>query len=285
MLDEQSVKEIFAKLSRKSFEIGQKEKVWLVIQDYIRKQRLLGLEAKDLSRGWPVFSLGRLAWAAFVVVLALGVIGGATKASEGSLPGDRLYTVKKVAEGVERVLATSDQAKVKVGIKHAKRRLGEVKIMVAENKQTEMVTQTLEELKSTTEQVIVAAEAAEPKLRSEAVDLVTEETEVLTSVKEQAKQEVKEAVQDVLSASHESISKFEKDSEVEGVSTHDLQEQENTSAVSTSPTSTSKALPKPKIQDGVVESNIQIDIVIKLEKEGESSANGPEILQEPVSGF
>lgn len=278
--------ELTLNFTRQALAPGDKEKVWLRIQNHIRQQRLQSpIAFSAVSKLWPKFYMGKITAATLAAVLAIIVIGGATKASEGSLPGDTLYSVKKVAEKVEKVLATSDEAKVKVGIKHAKRRLKEVQNLVAEKKESEIVTKALEELQITTEQVISAAAAAEPELRDNAASLVAEETTVLNGVKEQVEEAVKQVVQTVISASHESISKLQgseqKTSEVQGRAV------ENDTAATSTPASPSPAKPrKPKIQDGKIESNIQIESVIKLtDPEGASQSGEPQVLSEPSAGF
>lgn len=284
--DEQVIKDYFAKLPRKSFGFGEKEKIWLTIQNHMREARLAIPEKKSFF-SWPVFAFGRMTLTIFLVVVVAGLVGGATKASEGSIPGDKLYTVKKAAEQVEKVLATSDSAKVKVGIKHATRRLEEVRVLVAENKRAEVVSQTLEDLRTVTEQVVTSAEAAEPELRQEAVQLVSKETEVLSLVKAQAKEDVREAFQDAINATHKSISKLQGgNSGIEGVSTTASTTAESDNSTSTAQVSPAvKPLAKPKVQDGILESNIQIDAVIKFLDETDSQKSGPKILDNPTTDF
>lgn len=285
---EKFIGEKIAALPRKAIPEGQKETVWLKVQNHIRQTRLAMLQSREAAqqqiqghRLWPVFRFGKMVIFTLVVILAIAVLGGATKASEGSLPGDTLYTVKKAAESVEKALATSDEAKVKVGIKHAKRRLEEVQILVAEKKENKIVTDTLQDLQSTTEQVINAASAAQPELKDNAVNFVTEETKILDSVKDQVEGDVKQAVQDTIAVNQESVNKL-KDAgtgqEVKGTATDDTK--------TPGTPATSPQLRKPKAKDGVLESGTQIHGVTKItEPDSNSETTEPEILPEPTLGF
>lgn len=271
--------ELIFKFKRKTIPPGNKERVWFAIQNHLREKRQVEF--------LPVFRFRRIALAGLIAVVVLGLMGVASKASEGSLPGDRLYSVKKAAETVEKVLATNNEAKVKVAIKHAKRRLEEVQILVAENKGPQIVTQTLEDLKSTTEQVIVIAAASKPQLLDHAVKLVNEETEVLTAVSDQSSGEVKQVVENVIAASNESISKATGtagNEEVQGTATT-TQGTDDPAATSTASGDTSTAA-KPKPKDGTVESDIQIHGVTKIEPENKpAKPTEPEILPEPTVGY
>lgn len=281
---EQLVAEFFADLPRKMWPVGQKETVWLKIQDHIRKTRKAVNEKQEALASIPMFRFGKMAITVLAIIIAMLFWGGATKVSEGSLPGDTLYSVKKAAEKVETILATGDEAKIKVGIKHAKRRLEEVKILVAENKETKFVTETLEALKSTTEQVILTAADSKPELLNHAEDLVAEEVQVLNTVKDQVQREVKQAMQDLITTSNESISRLkgEEGGQVQGAGTNDPG---NNNQASSTPPSLSPAPKKPKIKDGVIESEIQIHDVIKIGDEKNEKTSAPEILPEPTIEF
>lgn len=278
---EKQIAKQFAELPRKSFVAGEKEKVWLRIQNHIRQNRIALDQQARASKLWPIFRLGKLAGTVLVVALAIGLVGGATKASEGSLPGDALYTVKKAAETVEKAFATTDEAKVKVGIKHAKRRLEEVKILVQEKKDDAVVSETLQALKSTTEQVLTATSASTPEIVNNVVDLVTQEAKVLDSVKDQTQGEVKQAVQEVITASRESVNKLKAEEEVKGTATAEPP-QATTTPATAAPTSPHK----PKVKDGVIESEIQIHGVMNgYEAPTTPPSAPPEILPEPNKGF
>lgn len=270
--------ELDFKFIRKAIPAGNKEAVWFRIQNHLRQKRQLSF--------LPVFRFRKFATAALAAVVIIGLTGAATKASEGSLPGDRLYSVKKAAETVEKVLATNDEAKVRVGIKHAKRRLEEVQILVAENKEPQIVTQTLEDLKSTTEQVIIIASQSKPQLLDHAVKLVNEETEVLTTVSDQSSDEVKQVVENVIAASNESISKASGtggNEEVQGTATTQGTDDSATTSTASGVTS---PVTKPKPKDGTVESDIQIHGVTEIEPENKpAEPTEPEILPEPTVGY
>lgn len=266
--DEIFIQNQFAALPRKSVLTSHKEAVWLRIQNQI------------LAEPVPVlrFTLPLYTKALVSMVVVVAVVGIASKASEDSLPGETLYAVKKASEQVEKVLATSEEAEVKVGIKHARRRLEEVKILVEGKQKPEIVAKTLTALKNTTA-AVVAASQEKPELADQALRLATEEHLVLTTVEDQVEEgEVKDAVQEILTLSRESINKLKGvEPEVEGTVT---EEQATTTPKTISPT------PKKKPQDGPIESEIQIHGVINLgEENSELDNQEPEIVPEPTVGF
>ncbi len=273
------IAEFFAALPRKRLVFPAKERVWFKIQNHLRATRLLIAAAQKRSALVPELRFHRLATALLAVVIAISLVGGASIASEGSLPGDTLYPVKKAAEKVEKILATNEEAKIKVGVKHARRRLEEVRVLVAENKENKIVTESLEALKTATEQVIQTASESKPELKFHAADLVAEETQILDTVKDKVAEEVKEVVEKVISVSQESIGKLQDTQEqVEGVATEKSEEE----ASSTPATAPSR---KPKIPDGVLESNMQIHGILKAQKGQPINSPEPEVLAEPSLGF
>lgn len=290
MNEDQDLEKLFANLAltfkRRTLENGRQELVWQKISAFIQNQKTRR-QINRLPEKIGILQLlhfNKYALATLLVTVMLGLAGGATKVSEGSLPGETLYPLKKAAEKVEKVLATNQEAKVKVSIKHAKRRLLEVKTLVAEKKSNEIVAKTLEELKTTTEQVVVAASAAKPEALDSAKNFVAEETEVLTTIKAQIEGAVQEILESTLISSFESISKLKgsatKDEKVEGIATEEA---------SPEPASVDAVLrpsqPKIKSKDGKLESEIQIHGAQSLKKENEESLNEPEILPEPTIGF
>ena len=276
---EKLIVELFASLPRKPFSIGDKVAVWARVQNHIREKRVT---AEEKSRGWvftPSLKFGRMAVVALVVLLALTIVGGAASASKGSLPGQTLYPVKRAVEKVEVALATSDEGKVRVLSNHAKRRLAEVTTLVSENKSTEVVAETLEDLKLATRQVITVASGSKPELLllNDARSLVEEQEKVLTSFEDKVDQKVKEAVAEIIVVSRESLesaSSSGRGAAVDGIS-----------ASSTLPTSISPtARRKANSGDGIIESPIQLhDVsstpVINPEPED------PVILPEPTIKF
>ncbi len=263
---------------RKALPPADKVRVWLKIQNHLRQERI---QERQPGPAFPIFSFKKLAVATLLVLVIASIFGGVTKAAEGSLPGETLYTVKKAVEKVEVVLATSDEAKVKVLSKQAKRRLSEVATLVQEKKDAEVVTSTLEDLKLTTEQVIVAAIASTPELLPQAEELVAEATKVLSLVKDQAEEKVKQAVAEVIATSQESINKVKSESQekVEGSMV-----EEETTPSTTAEETTGPKVQKPKIKDGLLESPLQIHDVIKLEGQS-AEPEEPQILPQPSVGF
>ena len=275
---EKLIVELFASLPRKPFSIGDKVAVWARVQNHIREKRVT---AEEKSRGWvftPSLQFGRMAVVALVVLLALTIVGGAASASKGSLPGQTLYPVKRAVEKVEVALATSDEGKVKILSNHAKRRLQEVTTLVSENQSTEVVAETLEDLKLATRQVITAASGSNPQLLNDARALVEEQEKVLTSFEDKVDQKLKEAVAETIVVTRESLeaasSGGQKGGSVDGVS----------STQNSSSTIPSTATRKAKPGDGIIESPIQLhDVsstpVINPEPED------PVILPEPTIKF
>ncbi|KKW28717.1 MAG: hypothetical protein A3K06_03060 [Candidatus Doudnabacteria bacterium RIFCSPHIGHO2_01_52_17] len=270
---------VFKTLPRKGgFDVSGKERIWFKIQNHMRQTRQTLIE-RDRGLFFPVFHLGRLAITILAVIIAITLVGGASKASEGSLPGDTLYSFKKASEKVEKILAQSNESKVKVSIKHAERRLREVQTLVVENKaKTAVVVKSLEDLKTATEQIMRTSSEINPELRFHVADLLAKEQEILDSVKAETEGELKAKVEEAITVSQESQAKLEAEDEpgaVEGTATAET----GTDESGASATST---LSRPK--DEIVQSDTPIHDVIKIDDNGDPQEE-PEVLQEPTVGF
>lgn len=290
---EKIIADFFKSLARKKVPEGDKISVWLTVQNHLRQARL-ELEAQDNRQkkrlGFLLLraNLGKIVITLVMVLIAMTLARGVAKAN----PGETLYPMKKAAEQVEKVLATNDEAKVRVGIKHAKRRLEEVKTLVQTNKETKIVSDTLDALNSTTQEiheVVFTIGADKPELIDEALNLASEEERVLNSVETNANasDDVKEAVQKVIVSTKESISKLKASGDKEEVKgTAAIQQgDENAESSSTAETvlnSIKNLGPKPK--ETIIESPIQIDSIIKVEGDDitePSDPAEPEIVPSP----
>ncbi len=288
----------FKNLPRKKVVFGQKEKVWLTIQNRIRNTRL-ARENKQRRSGlgflnWSFFRRLRLQSlaVALIVLVAVSIVGGVARAT----PGEALYSVKRAAERVEKVLATNESAKAKIEIRHAKRRLAEVKTLVAENRNTQFVAQTLEDLTENTQKA-AAVTGQNPELTSAVVDLANHEEAVLVDVHEVASVEVQEAILKALVATKETVDKLSPDESVQGLTSADGQELIDPSTAFDNPTATSTAtttLPdiaarkpvvKPKANDGAMGSDIQIDVITRIAEPEEEEEPEPTILPDPTIDF
>lgn len=259
--DEKFIAELFARLPRKSVFSARKEQVWLRIQNELRDARIAVENAGAKGSIFLRRPFSRLAVGSLIVILAVG-IGGAAYASQSSLPGETLYTVKLATEKVQVALATNDAKKVEVLSNHAKNRLEEVAKLVENNETSEIVNQTLTALKTTTD-TVVAVSSQKPELADQVADLAAAEEQALSDVVPQAEGEVKQAVEEALTVSRESFSKLKNteenvEPEVKGVET-------------TTSTSATVGVKKPSAKpqtatitppEGLIQSPIQINDVI-----------------------
>lgn len=270
---EKFISQLFAALPRQVLFLSSKEQVWQRVANEIRKTTRAP-EAEKISV-WRFLllprTLMRVGATVIVIVLTLTMVGSVARAQ----PGETLYSVKIAAEQVELVLATGDEAKVNVGIKHAKRRLEEVKTLVAGNGDTEIVEQTLEALTATTDELVGVAAVSEsnPELAGQAAELAVEQEQVLSGVETAAADEVKGAVQNAIAAAKESISKLA-GNEVQGVA---ASAEENASTPTTTVNTLAPAPPvvvkKPK-KDAPLNAGIQIDEVITIGDDNEPRPAG-----------
>ena len=264
---EKFIAEQFSSLPRIEISQGNKETVWLTIQTQIRTAR----KTVDKSYGWR-FSFLRILATGLVIMIALTIVGGAARA----MPGETLYPIKKAAEEVEKVLAPTAEARIKVSIKHAHRRLEEVQTLVSQNKEPKIVAQTLEDLKNTTKE-IVQVSADKPELKDNAVKLTQEETQVLDSVNNNApveNQVVKTAISQTRQSIDELVSKTS-GSDVKGAGSTEGSDTDTTTAVQ-SPTSTAASLISPaksraaeksqqSIKNPSLDASLQVGDIIKIE--------------------
>ncbi len=251
---ENKIRSLFQSLPRKPVLSADKKRVWFQIENHIAA-------AREPETGLLHFLFLRNTWskaAAIIVIvlIAVSLVGGVARAT----PGETLYGVKKAAEKVEKVLAPTQEVRVKVTIKHAKRRLEEVQLLVAEDRQNGVVSETLDALTNTTQDAVAASEN-KPEFQNQILELASHEEQVLTTVQDQVEGEVRQAVEKALIATKESLSRLQEPEEaVQGLSSTAPESQ----ATSTIPTAgeTSAQKPKTNLKEGVIKSEIQIDQVI-----------------------
>ena len=278
---EKLISQISAGLPRKPLPFSDKEKVWQRVHNYIMAAR----KQDKALRALPVWkylflprTLARIGATVMVVILALTMVGSVANAQ----PGETLYQVKIVAEQVEKVVAVTDEAKVKVSIRHAKRRLAEVKTLVEANRDTKIVEDTLAALKTSTEQMVevVAISEVKPELTSQATEVAVEQEKVLSSMdSSSATSEVKEAVENAIVSTKESITKLTSE-EVKGATTVSVEEK-NTEATTTPKTTTASKAPSkpvkvtkkvPAIPDTPVETDTDLGDVVIIDENNEPEA-------------
>lgn len=272
--DEKSISRIFAGLPRQSLPGSGKEQIWARVHNYIvsvRKQDKAELKLPAWKYLFLPRTLVRIGATVMVVVLALTLTRSVARAQ----PGETLYPVKIAAETVEKVVAFSDTAKVKVNIKHAKRRLAEVKILVEEKKDTKIVEQTLEALKTSTDEVVEVVSVADvkPELTREASKLAAEQEQVLTNVELVAPSDVKDAVKDAIISTKETISKLAAD-EKDGGQIKGVANVLPGESPSDTPTSTAKTAKKPvkkipAVKDTPVDTTTDLGEVVTVDENNE----------------
>ncbi|WP_456474384.1 DUF5667 domain-containing protein [Candidatus Pyrohabitans sp.] len=138
----------------------------------------------------------------------------------GIAPDSFLYLFDRLFEKLELALAVSEEAKVKVRLKHAEERLAEIKLMQKKNK-TEVIVKLSEEYKEDIEEAEREIEEAEKKKKNvtevkiKVVEATAKHLEVLQQVYELVPEEAKPAIEYALNVSrtgHEKIKmEFETD--------------------------------------------------------------------------
>ncbi len=284
MIEEQSasggeklISQISAGLPRRPLPFSDKEQVWQRVHGYILAARKQDKVESSLPVWKYLFlprTLFRISATVMVVILALTMVGSVANAQ----PGETLYPVKIVAEQVEKVVAVTDEAKVKVSIRHAKRRLAEVKTLVETNKDTKIVEETLEALKTSTEELIEVVSISEirPELTTRATEAAVEQEKVLSSVGSGATSAVREAVENAIISAKESITKLTSEEDIKGAVTAREKETGPTSTPETAArpnVSTRKQIKKdPGIIDAPVDTHTQLGDVVVVDENNEPEA-------------
>ncbi|TSA46519.1 hypothetical protein D4R52_00385 [bacterium] len=278
MIDEteQFISDQFQSLPLKAAVQGAKEAVWLKVQNHIRSASVRKTEPFAMrSPFWSFFSLVKVV-TTVVILSVIVTLGSITRASRGSIPGQALYPVKKAVEKVEVALAPNDATKVQVLSNQAKARLEEVKILVQEKQSTQIVAQTINDLKAATQEVVNAT-GSNPELAVHAVRLSSEEEQVLTSVQANLIGEAKQAAEEAIAVSRDTITKLGTNQGVKGADT--------LSNASSTLDTISGSKQGQKTKDGTVESHLQIHGVTSTDPEKKPGSGDPVILPEPEIGF
>lgn len=120
------MKKLFEKINNEGLTQKEKEQGFLALQNFISKNK--PKEIKSPFYNNTFFILVRQRSFAIPVALFLIIIisSGTVLASQNSLPGDILYPVKLLSEGVESATTLSVKSKAEVQAKHAITRLAEV---------------------------------------------------------------------------------------------------------------------------------------------------------------
>ena len=163
----------------------------------------------DLSKKADVMGVGFFQWLrqpqqfALVACLILIFLGGpwlALKASEASLPGDLLYSVKKANEGLQMTI-TSENNKTQLKMEFASRRLEELGKITENDQKSEKVKEIVNDLKDNLAEASVYAD----KISETEIIAVAKKTQ---KIKEELNQAVGEAsldVQDELAQAGEAV--------------------------------------------------------------------------------
>lgn len=142
-----------------------------------------------------------------------GAAGTGSEEEAGITPDSFLYIFDRLLEKLELALAMSEEAKIKVRLKHAEERLAELKLMQKKNK-TKVIVKLSDEYKKEIEEVEREIEEAEKKgknvteVKAKAVEATAKHLEVLQWVYQLVPPEAKPAIEHALNVSrrgHEKI--------------------------------------------------------------------------------
>lgn len=283
--NEKFITDLISTLPRKEITSGDKVRVWQTVSAHMRLARVQKTDKAHFGGVFIIFrrKLGKVLVTMVMVLIAITLVTGAANAQ----PGETLYPVKKAAEKVERALATSEEAKTKVGIKHAKRRIEEVKVLVQENKENKIVSKTIEGLTDATKGInesIASAATSQPELVNEALALTEAETQILVSVEGKVDAGVKEAAEQIIVSTKETVDKIISEAgNVEGTATSTIPVITSEQATSTLGETAKPAEKAVQIedQDGTIESQIQIDGFVDTEEKPAENSE-PTILPQPT---
>lgn len=128
------------------------------------------------------FTVQKLAPVGFVLVLMLGLVvsGTVVSASQKSIPGDNLYTIKRTLEQIALATSIEEQNDAELQIQFVENRLSEVKALIIEGRYDE-VADTLEDTEEQVYDTLEKIEVVSEQNRFLARDLAVQLDELLAT--------------------------------------------------------------------------------------------------------
>lgn len=127
--------------SRPGFVAASRKRVVSRIQNETSTSRQRGKRA-SLGLFWPKRLLLQFSTALAIFVLLLLTTVGGVSASQSAVPGDNLYTIKRVSEDIQYTLTFNQASRSRLSLVYSSRRLEEVEILIARG-EYEQVAQLL----------------------------------------------------------------------------------------------------------------------------------------------
>lgn len=195
-------------LSEAPFFVGKES----ILENTIDKRSNLGFNLQDLFRN---LSFKKLAIPAFSLVFMLSTGVFTLSASESSLPGDFLYSVKMINEDMTLVVASKDK-KAEIEMKHAGKRLeeiAEISKKTSDVEQQKKIGQLMErfekKIESANENLTKIDKSGEKTKIAKVINIQSEKyTEVLTKTVEDLPAVVKDEILEGVSKAIDSNEKI-----------------------------------------------------------------------------
>jgi hypothetical protein len=135
---------LFAKIKKENLEPDEKSKILYSLKTFVAENPAHGIRS-PFYKAW--FVLRQRTFAIPVAILLILILtGGTVFAANNSLPGDMLYSIKKLNENIQSSVALGPEAKAVVEASHAISRLTEVEKIVTSNGQ--LSSSTSQEIQS-----------------------------------------------------------------------------------------------------------------------------------------
>jgi len=201
MTDRQLIKKI------KKLEKIQPSSKWLDFTRY-NLVRQIDFEKRDDARVWGFFNwFKEPQLAALVICLVLIFVGGPwlmIKASQASLPGEVLYSVKKISEEVQTTVA-SENTKTKLQVEFAGRRLEELSKITEDSLSPEEKGEKAKEVISDFKDKLADASLHVGKISREEAVVMAKKAKKIREELEKTKEEVSLEIQTELAEAEKAI--------------------------------------------------------------------------------
>lgn len=224
------MEKLFAKIKKENLSQDEKTEILSSLKKFVAENPVQNIKSPFYEE-WFIFRYKAIV-ASVAIVLIFTTAGGTVSAAKKSLPGDILYPVKMLREGVESLVTVDTKARAQIEALHAVSRLQEVEQIVTSKKQiykgageeisknfeTKLndVVNNIDELKNkgeTEEASIVWSDFKESVSKHE--KNITELSNS-TSTKKETKEELDHVISNIRSQMEEKHKKF-KDEEKEGL--------------------------------------------------------------------
>lgn len=149
------MRKLFKKINEEKLTAEEKRQGFVALQSFMFANKPKDIKSPFYSKTFPIFFRQKTFAISFTILLIFVISTSIVFASQNSLPGDVLYPVKLLNEGVESATALNTKSQAEVQVKHTITRLAEAeKLASIGNLSNNLVTEIDKQFQTHADQTI-----------------------------------------------------------------------------------------------------------------------------------